>query len=74
MASTVKIEKDLPLDKMCLLGCGVGTGWGSAVNAAQAGPGDTVIIMGIGGVGINAVQGAALERAPPMSSRWTRSN
>jgi Zn-dependent alcohol dehydrogenase len=44
---------------MRLLGCGVGTGWGSAVNSAQVRPGDTVIIMGIGGVGINAVQGAA---------------
>ncbi len=59
IASAVKIEKDLPLDKVCLLGCGVGTGWGSAVNSAQVRPGDTVIIMGIGGIGINAVQGAA---------------
>ena len=59
LASAVKIDKDLPLDKMCLLGCGVGTGWGSAVNSAQVKPGDTVIIMGIGGIGINAVQGAA---------------
>ena len=57
--SVVKIDKDLPLDKMCLLGCGVGTGWGSAVNSAQAGPGDTIIVMGVGGIGINAVQGAA---------------
>jgi NDMA-dependent alcohol dehydrogenase len=57
--SAVKIDKDLPLDKVCLLGCGVGTGWGSAVNSAHVGPGDTVIIMGIGGIGINAVQGAA---------------
>ena len=59
VASAVKVDRDLPLDKMCLLGCGVGTGWGSAVNLAQVGPGDTVIVMGIGGVGINAVQGAA---------------
>jgi NDMA-dependent alcohol dehydrogenase len=57
--SAVKIDKDLPLDKVCLLGCGVGTGWGSAVNSAAVRPGDTVIIMGIGGIGINAVQGAA---------------
>jgi S-(hydroxymethyl)glutathione dehydrogenase/alcohol dehydrogenase len=57
--SAVKVDKDLPLDKLCLLGCGVGTGWGSAVNSAQVGPGDTVIVMGIGGIGINAVQGAA---------------
>jgi len=57
--SAVKVDKDLPLDRVCLLGCGVGTGWGSAVNSAGVRPGDTVIIMGIGGIGINAVQGAA---------------
>ena len=39
-------------------GCGVGTGWGSAVNSAEVGPSDTVIVMGTGGIGINAVQGA----------------
>ncbi|HLH47229.1 MAG TPA: NDMA-dependent alcohol dehydrogenase [Acidimicrobiales bacterium] len=57
--STVKLDKDLPLDRMCLLGCSVGTGWGSAVNSAEVRPGDTVIVMGVGGIGINAVQGAA---------------
>jgi NDMA-dependent alcohol dehydrogenase len=57
--SCVKVDPDLPLEKACLVGCGVGTGWGSAVNAAQVYPGHTVIIMGIGGVGINAVQGAS---------------
>lgn len=57
--SAVKVDEDLPLDKVCLLGCGVGTGWGSAVNSAAVRPGDTVIVMGIGGIGINAVQGAA---------------
>ena len=57
--SAVKVDKDLPLEKLCLLGCGVGTGWGSAVNSAAVQPGETVIIMGIGGIGINAVQGAA---------------
>jgi len=57
--SVVKVDKDLPLDKACLVGCGVGTGWGSAVNSAEVKPGHTVIVMGVGGVGINAVQGAA---------------
>ncbi|GAA3222479.1 NDMA-dependent alcohol dehydrogenase [Pseudonocardia petroleophila] len=57
--SVVKVDSDLPLDKVCLLGCNVGTGWGAAVNSAQVQPGHTVIVMGIGGVGINAVQGAA---------------
>jgi S-(hydroxymethyl)glutathione dehydrogenase/alcohol dehydrogenase len=58
-ASAVKIPDDIPLEVACLTGCGVGTGWGSAVTAAKVEPGETVIIMGIGGIGINAVQGAA---------------
>ena len=56
--SVVKIPPDIPLDKACLVGCGVTTGWGSAVNSGAVRPGDTVIVMGIGGIGINAVQGA----------------
>ncbi len=56
--SVVKIDNDLPLDKAALVGCGVPTGWGSAVYSAEVKPGDTVVIFGIGGIGINAVQGA----------------
>jgi Zn-dependent alcohol dehydrogenase len=59
MRSCVKIDADLPLDKVCLAGRCVGTGWGSAVHLADLRPGDTAIVMGIGGIGINAVQGAA---------------
>jgi len=61
--SAVKVDKDLPLDKLCLLGCAVGTGAGSAINSAGVRPGDTVLVMGVGGVGTNAVQGAALAGA-----------
>ncbi len=57
-SSAIKIEDDIPLDKAALVGCGVTTGWGSAVYAAEVGPGDNVAVIGIGGVGINAVQGA----------------
>jgi NDMA-dependent alcohol dehydrogenase len=57
--SCVKIPDDIPLEVACLVGCGVGTGWGSAVNSGEVRPGATTIIMGIGGIGINAVQGAA---------------
>ena len=57
--SAVKVSDDIPLDKACLVGCGVGTGWGSAVNSAEVKPGQTVIVMGCGGIGMNAVQGAA---------------
>jgi S-(hydroxymethyl)glutathione dehydrogenase/alcohol dehydrogenase len=54
----IKIDKDIPLQTAALVGCGVPTGWGSAVNAAQVRPGDVVIVMGTGGIGMNAVQGA----------------
>jgi NDMA-dependent alcohol dehydrogenase len=57
-ASVVKIDKDVPLDKVALLGCGVSSGWGSATVIGNARPADTVVVMGTGGVGINAVQGA----------------
>jgi NDMA-dependent alcohol dehydrogenase len=56
--SAIKVDDDLPLEKAVLVGCGVPTGWGSAVNTAKVAPGDTVAIYGIGGIGINAVQGA----------------
>ena len=62
-ASCIKIDKDLPLDRACLLGCGVVTGWGSAVYAAEVKPGDTVAVVGVGGIGANAVQGAKLAGA-----------
>ncbi|MFG2446634.1 NDMA-dependent alcohol dehydrogenase [Nocardia fluminea] len=57
-ASLVKIEKDIPLRLAALLGCGVPTGWGSAVDIGGTKAGDTVVVIGVGGVGINAVQGA----------------
>jgi S-(hydroxymethyl)glutathione dehydrogenase/alcohol dehydrogenase len=58
-ASVVKIENDIPLESAALLGCGVSTGWGSATKIGNTRPGDTVVVVGVGGVGINAVQGAA---------------
>ena len=61
--SVIKVDPDLPLDKVVLIGCGVPTGFGSAVHAAATEPGDTIAIYGIGGIGINAVQGAALAGA-----------
>ncbi len=58
-ASVVKIEPDIPLEIAALVGCGVTTGWGSATKVADVRPGEDVVIMGAGGVGMNAVQGAA---------------
>jgi len=62
-ASCIKIEPDIPLDKAALVGCGVTTGWGSATYAADVKSGETVVIVGCGGVGMNAVQGAAMAGA-----------
>jgi S-(hydroxymethyl)glutathione dehydrogenase/alcohol dehydrogenase len=61
--SVVKVPDELSLETLSLLGCGVGTGFGSAVHAASVHPGDVVVVMGVGGVGINAVQGASLAGA-----------
>lgn len=62
-ASMIKIDDDLPLSRACLLGCGVTTGWGSAVHTADVKPGDTVVVIGLGGIGSGAVQGARLAGA-----------
>lgn len=62
-ASIIKIDDDVPLSRACLLGCGVTTGWGSAVNTADVRPGDTVVVIGLGGIGSGAVQGARLAGA-----------
>ena len=59
----VKVDDDLPLSRACLLGCGVTTGWGSAVNTADVAPGDTVVVIGCGGIGSGAIQGARLAGA-----------
>lgn len=62
-ANCIKIEDDIPLDTACLLGCGVITGWGSAVNTGELKAGETAVVVGVGGIGINAVQGAAMAGA-----------
>lgn len=56
--SCVKIGKDIPLEIACLVACGVQTGFGSATTAGNVQHGDVVIVAGVGGVGMNAVQGA----------------
>ncbi len=57
------IEEDVPLELACLLGCGVATGVGAAVKAAKVQPGDNVVVVGTGGVGMNSVQGAKIAGA-----------
>jgi len=58
--AAIKIAADVPLDKACLVGCGVMTGVGAAVNTAKVRPGETVAVFGCGGVGLNVIQGALL--------------
>ncbi len=61
--SLAKISKEAPLDKVCLLGCGVTTGIGAVLNTAKVKEGDTVAIFGLGGIGLSAIQGAKMARA-----------
>lgn len=58
--AAIKIPDNVPLDKACLVGCGVMTGVGAAINTAQIRPGQTVAVFGCGGVGLNVIQGAIL--------------
>jgi NDMA-dependent alcohol dehydrogenase len=62
-ANCIKIDDDIPLDTACLLGCGVITGWGSTVYTGELKAGETAVVVGVGGIGINAVQGAAFAGA-----------
>ena len=61
--SLAKINKDAPLDKVCLLGCGVTTGIGAVIKTAKVEPGATIAIFGLGGIGLSVVQGAVLAKA-----------
>lgn len=61
--SLIKVDKDLPPELVALVSCGVATGFGSAVHRAEVQPGDVVVVVGCGGVGINAVQGARIAGA-----------
>ena len=62
-ATCVKIDDWIPLHRAALVGCGVTTGWGAATYAAQVQSGETVVVIGLGGIGMNAVQGAAMAGA-----------
>src|SRR5204862_2695261 len=58
--SVIAIRKDAPLDVVCLISCGVTAGAGAVMNRAKIGPGSNVVVVGCGGVGLNAIQAAAL--------------
>lgn len=55
-----KVREDAPFDKICYIGCGVTTGIGAVINTAKVRPGDNVIVFGLGGIGLNVIQGARL--------------
>ena len=61
--AVAKIRKDAPFDTTCYVGCGVTTGVGAVVNTADVRPGDTVAVFGLGGIGLNVIQGAKLSGA-----------
>src|SRR5262245_22934537 len=58
-----KIREDAPFDKVCYIGCGVTTGIGAVINTAQVEPGANVVVFGLGGIGLNVIQGARLAGA-----------
>jgi S-(hydroxymethyl)glutathione dehydrogenase/class III alcohol dehydrogenase len=61
--SLAKISKAAPLEKVCLLGCGVTTGMGAVKNTAKVQPGDTVAVFGLGGIGLSVIIGAVMAKA-----------
>jgi S-(hydroxymethyl)glutathione dehydrogenase / alcohol dehydrogenase len=58
-----KIREDAPFDKVCYIGCGVTTGIGAVINTAKVEPGANVVVFGLGGIGLNVIQGARLAGA-----------
>src|SRR5436853_4555354 len=61
--AVAKIREDAPFDKVCYIGCGVTTGIGAVINTAKVEPGANVVVFGLGGIGLNVVQGARLAGA-----------
>jgi S-(hydroxymethyl)glutathione dehydrogenase / alcohol dehydrogenase len=61
--SLARVSKKAPLEKICLLGCGITTGIGAVINTAKVEPGATVAVFGLGGVGLSAIQGATMAKA-----------
>jgi len=61
--AAAKIREDAPFDKVCYIGCGVTTGLGAVMNTAKVQPGDNVVVFGLGGIGLNVIQGARMADA-----------
>jgi S-(hydroxymethyl)glutathione dehydrogenase/alcohol dehydrogenase len=78
--AVAKIRTDAPFDKACYVGCGVTTGVGAVVNTAKVRPGENVVVFGLGGIGLNVIQGARMAGADmivgvdinPSKEEWGR--
>ena len=78
-----KIREDAPFEKVCYIGCGVTTGIGAVINTAKVEPGANVVVFGLGGIGLNVIQGARMAGAnkiigvdinPEAQGAWPRSS
>jgi len=58
--AVAKVREDAPFEKICYIGCGVTTGIGAVINTAKVEPGDNVVVFGLGGIGLNVIQGARM--------------
>jgi S-(hydroxymethyl)glutathione dehydrogenase/alcohol dehydrogenase len=67
--AVAKIREDAPFDKVCYIGCGVTTGVGAVINTAKVQAGDRVVVFGLGGIGLNVIQGARMVGASMISRR-----
>ena len=72
--AVVPIDKDMPFAQAALIGCGVMTGVGAAINTAEVAPGSSVAVFGCGGVGLNCIQGAAISGGEPIIAVDVRDN
>jgi S-(hydroxymethyl)glutathione dehydrogenase/alcohol dehydrogenase len=65
-SGVIKVDSDLPLDILAVVGCAVMTGYGAVINAAELRPGESALVIGAGGVGLNSIQGARISGANPI--------
>lgn len=68
--AVAKIRSNAPFDKVCYIGCGVTTGIGAVIHTAKVEPGAKVVVFGLGGIGLNVVQGARRSHRRPSTGIW----
>src|SRR3546814_1270212 len=70
--AVAKIREDAPFDKVCYIGCGVTTGIGAVIWTAKVEVGANVVVFGLGGIGLNVIQGARMAGADKLGTAWCR--